>query len=679
MTELPTNDQVFIRKLTDIILTNLSNENFGVKELVHESGMSLYSLSRRLYSIKKKRINQFIREVRLEKAMEMLQNRSLTSSEIAYRTGFGSPAYFNKCFHEYFGYTPGEIKKVRADNHDDGLRSIEPEKVKKSKSRRWSYLLSLKGILVLSLILGTVGFITYLRIDDSRLTSNLISSDGRISIAVMPFRNMTNDTVWDTWQDLIQQNLISSLSNNRELKVRQKESVNSLIRSGGLAGYASISPDIADKISKKLLADLFVFGTIERAGTSLRVDAQLINSKTKEVLKSFDIENPSWIENAIEIIDTLSQKLTDYLLISKMIKENRSLQHEFTPPRSAEALRYYMYGAKARAKTDFQGAIDWCKKALEVDSDFIQASFLLENSYAYNGDTEQSLKWLIKNYGKRYRMAYYDQLYASWAYALSFESPGQYILYLKQLEESDDQDPHNHYLLGMMYNYIKEYDKAIPELEKNLEICRRWGKDFMKNNSAYTELGLAYHMTGQYRKERKIYKESEKNIPDDGPTTYREALLALAEKDTVSANRYIEKFRHLLVFKYSSPEWYIVKREADLYSEADSSDKADELYRKSVKLDPENPDLLNTFAGFLVKNEGDINEFTAVIDKALSLARNQCDYYKYLDSQGWGLFNLGRETEALSILQKTCDEAPFKLYTYKSHLEQVRNAVAAQK
>lgn len=53
---------------------------------------------------------------------------------------------------------------------------------------------------------------------------------------------------------------------------------------------------------------------------------------------------------------------------------------------------------------------------------------------------------------------------------------------------------------------------------------------------------------------------------------------------------------------------------------SDSSDKADELYRKSVKLDPENPDLLNTFAGFLVKNKGDINEFTAVIDKALSLA-----------------------------------------------------------
>lgn len=92
--------------------------------------------------------------------------------------------------------------------------------------------------------------------------------------------------------------------------------------------------------------------------------------------------------------------------------------------------------------------------------------------------------------------------------------------------------------------------------------------------------------------------------------------------------------------------------------------KAVGLYRKAVKLDSENPDLLNTFAVFLVKNKGDINEFTAVIDKAIRLAPNQCDYYKYLDSKGWGLFNLGRGNDALSILQKVYDETPFKLYTY---------------
>ena len=523
-------------------------------------------------------------------------------------------------------------------------------------------------------------FFIYRKYSISILSDDLVSgSDGRIAIAVMPFRNMKNDTVWDVCQELIQKNLISSLSNNRELKVRHKESINSLIFSGGLTQYTSISPEIAGRISKKLQTILFVYGNIEKSGNAVSIDAQLINSYTKDVLTSIKIVKPSTIENVSEIVDSLSQKLQNYLLISKMIKENRGLQHEFTPSGSAEAMRYFLYGVYAREKGDFEGAIDWCQKALDVDSNFISAAFLLENSYSGNGETEQSLKWLVKNFRKRYQLAYYDQLYASWSYAFSFESPSDQILYLKQLQEFDDQEPNNYYLLGITYNLTNQYDKAIPELERNLDICRRWGKEFMKNNSAYTELGLAYQMTGEYKKARRIYKESEENIPGDGPTIYRQALLSFAEKDSVTADRYVKKFVHTLKNKYSASDWYIARREAELYSEANYNDKANEFYRKAVSLNPENPELLEQFARFLANNEGDINEFMAVCDKAIGMARNQFDYYKYLDAKGWGLYKLGRNMESLEILNKVLDSAPFKLYKYKSHLEQVENTIAEQK
>ena len=111
MTENPTVDQIFILKLKDIILSNLENENFGVDELVHQSGLSRYSLNRRLLAITKKTCNQFIRETRLRKAMELLQNETFTVSEIAYKVGFDSPVYFIKCFHSLYGFSPGKIKK----------------------------------------------------------------------------------------------------------------------------------------------------------------------------------------------------------------------------------------------------------------------------------------------------------------------------------------------------------------------------------------------------------------------------------------------------------------------------------------------------------------------------------------------------------------------------------------
>jgi transcriptional regulator GlxA family with amidase domain len=55
--------------------------------------------------------NQFIRNLRLQRAHDLLKKKAATSTEIAYRVGFGSPSYFTKCFHDHFGITPSEVTK----------------------------------------------------------------------------------------------------------------------------------------------------------------------------------------------------------------------------------------------------------------------------------------------------------------------------------------------------------------------------------------------------------------------------------------------------------------------------------------------------------------------------------------------------------------------------------------
>jgi len=101
----------FVKRLTDIVEANMADENFGVEDLVREMGLSHINLHRKLKTISNQTISQFIREIRLKKAKQLLLNEDLTVSEIAYRVGFGSPTYFNNCFHEYYGYPPGEVKK----------------------------------------------------------------------------------------------------------------------------------------------------------------------------------------------------------------------------------------------------------------------------------------------------------------------------------------------------------------------------------------------------------------------------------------------------------------------------------------------------------------------------------------------------------------------------------------
>jgi hypothetical protein len=55
------------------------------------------------------------------------------------------------------------------------------------------------------------------------------------------------------------------------------------------------------------------------------------------------------------------------------------------------------------------------------------------------------------------------------------------------------------------------------------------------------------------------------------------------------------------------------------------------------------------------------------------------DFYNYLDEKGWGLYKQGRVDEALAIIEKAWNEAPFKLYALRSHLEEVKRAADRQK
>jgi TolB-like protein/AraC-like DNA-binding protein/cytochrome c-type biogenesis protein CcmH/NrfG len=672
-------DQVFIRKLTEIIHANLGNENFGVEEFAHESGMSLYRLGRKLHSINKKTVNQFIREIRLQKALEMLQHEPYTAAEVAYRTGFGSPAYFNKCFHEFFGYPPGKVIKGEVKNDKPNDLTHDTDDKELGKTNKKANIFSLPGILVSVLILVSAVFLIYIRIQKSGSPGNLTSKDTRITIAVMPFLNMTRDTTWDVWQDGIQQDLISYFSNCKELKVRQKEITKTLLQIEGVSAYASISPDIASTISRKLDAGIFIYGNIQKAGPRIRLNAQLIGTRTKEVLQSFEVNGPYKDDIIIDITDSLSKKITDYLLISRLLKEFPTYQHlPGLTTNSPEAFRYFLYGNNA---IDDKTAVDWYLKALMVDSNFFYPMMGLSTSYSNMGMPEQNLYWVLKYYGKREQWPVPVQIAAKWAYAFHFESAEEQIKYLRQGEQIDDQNPNNYHVLGYTYLTLKQYDKAIPVLEKSLTIAKRWGKDYLKSQVYwfYGYLGSAYHRTSQYMKEKKLYKDAEKYDPDDRWVISNHAVLSFAEKDTAEANRYIHKYISVNKEKFSSSEAHIAAGVGDIYNMAGMLDIAEGYYRKSFSLEPENPGRMSYLAEFFIYANRNLNEVPDLMDKAMKLAHTKTDYYNYLNTKGWSLYKQGKYKEALEVLEKTWNEAPFKLYSIKSHLEEVRKAVALNK
>ena len=102
----------FTRQLNEIIDSNIQNERFGVSELAYELNMSRSNLHRKIKGVTGDSVSQYLRKVRLSKAMELLKEQDFTVSEVAFAVGFGSVNYFSKCFKDHFGYPPGEVESL---------------------------------------------------------------------------------------------------------------------------------------------------------------------------------------------------------------------------------------------------------------------------------------------------------------------------------------------------------------------------------------------------------------------------------------------------------------------------------------------------------------------------------------------------------------------------------------
>ena len=107
---------MFLDKLKKEVDGNLTNDQFSVEELARNIGMSRSQLHRKLSTATGQSVSQFIREYRLQRGMELLKEGELNAAQVADQIGFGSATYFNKCFNEYYGFPPGEVKNRMTEN-----------------------------------------------------------------------------------------------------------------------------------------------------------------------------------------------------------------------------------------------------------------------------------------------------------------------------------------------------------------------------------------------------------------------------------------------------------------------------------------------------------------------------------------------------------------------------------
>lgn len=101
-------EEKFVNLLMDYTEKDWANAAFSSDDFSKNLGYSKSQLYRKMISLTGKSPNSFIKDYRLDKALQLLNKRVSNISETAFTTGFSSPAYFSKCFMDNFGILPSK-------------------------------------------------------------------------------------------------------------------------------------------------------------------------------------------------------------------------------------------------------------------------------------------------------------------------------------------------------------------------------------------------------------------------------------------------------------------------------------------------------------------------------------------------------------------------------------------
>ena len=101
----------FVQTAERIIEKNLQNSTFSPKDLAQELKISRSTLYRKIKQTSDENSSEFIRNVRLRRAIKLMKTGNYNLNEIGFIVGFNSTSYFNRSFKKKYGMTPKEYLK----------------------------------------------------------------------------------------------------------------------------------------------------------------------------------------------------------------------------------------------------------------------------------------------------------------------------------------------------------------------------------------------------------------------------------------------------------------------------------------------------------------------------------------------------------------------------------------
>lgn len=394
------------------------------------------------------------------------------------------------------------------------------------------------------------------------------------SIAVLPFNNFSPEADNEYFSDGITEEIINALTTIKDLKVASRTSV---------FAYKKEIKDIRE-IGKELNVNTVLEGSVRKAGSRIRVTAQLISTDDGFHIWSNNFDGD--LQDIFAVQDEIARKIVDKLEDSFSHQDHKKIYESSTD--SVEAYNYYLQGLfywNKRTPEAIYKAIDYFDRAIGECDTYINALAFLANCYTYLGTIGHMP-------GERAFMI--AEKYALRAIELNSTRADSYIAlgYVNLLFKWDfdsaeanfrkaiTMEPDNseaRQALSLYYRIIGDYDKMLDQAEAAVKIDPL-------SLPALLESGRAHWVLGNFDKALNAFNEALELDPMFRAAYEGKAAVYLSQKKYDKALRMIKKYAKLIDSKHGG-----ASQLAYTYAEMGEKTLAEENIIRMKKLEKEEP------------------------------------------------------------------------------------------
>jgi serine/threonine protein kinase len=317
---------------------------------------------------------------------------------------------------------------------------------------------------VVALALSLAGYF-YLR-----RTPKLTDKD---TIVLADFTNTTGDPVFD---GTLRQGMAVQLEQSPFLSLISEGRIQQALSLMGQPVDAPLTPEVAREICERTASAAVLDGSIASLGSQYVVGLRAKNCRTGDVLDEEQVQaaRKEDVLNALTQIASKFRTRVGESLIT-VEKHDTPLADATTP--SLEALKAYSMGWKVAASQDAAAAVPFFKHAVEIDPKFAIAYASLGLMYGSIGETEEGTENTRKAYELRDRASDKEKFFITAYYdgrATGNQEKAQRTCEAWAQAYPRESRPHS-FLAGFIYPVLGEYEKAVQEAQKTIELAPDFG------------------------------------------------------------------------------------------------------------------------------------------------------------------------------------------------------------